>query len=836
MALSNLYLFKYNNYHNKLLKREETLAGYGTPLVSLKQSQFNPNNYIATTHIFNTWVMDEKTVPDYCVVCNESDIIVSRWFVIGVKRTRGGQWQVQLLGDLAAEYKRELLSSTCFIEKGFTNSSPFVFNNENMGFNQILSDLITIENNLHTPWLVLYLARYKNAADDETNIQFNTFSGEFDDQPTTKETNYVLESLDKYQYYAYTNKGYTAYDEDQVFFGAVYTTPFIDPGTIPQQYDNYEMTQQRIPGESGFKPKGLFNKGVGDRTTSIRYPYFEDPTKLKGDSSATYWGLFSRGLYRELGGLLVNSYTANPVLLNQYGKEVGPAYVGTVDGFNELMGENGKTIKVGDDIYRIDVMQLNPPNAQYGSYKIQPESELGQEMKGSFFGYNGIDDIPSGTIQSYYVHFPLSYPILQINLVKIGLSDLIVSDPITYNIPYTKAITKDASYEIIAAPYLDTKFTNVPDQPGIFEHTGDVALQWFQNIINKYNGANFAYDLQLVPYCPVDSLDISTENVIYCQRGAAKLALAIQLDRSNFSKIYKPDKFPWNENRKLSNELDVYRLVSPNGVGEYEWSPSKNGGTIGVIPSFEVDCTLIPFNPYIKVNPYFKELYGKDFNDYRGLICSGDFSLPIVNSEWETYQLNNKYYQSIFDRNIEYQEFNNKYANIQDQINAVVGTASGAAQGAAAGGMAGGPLGAAIGGLAGGIASGVGGVADVLINQELRKENINYQKDQFGFELGTIKARSQSLTRTTSFNVNNKYFPYIEYYTCTEQEKQALQNKMKYNGMTIGVIGQIPDFLNPSGDLTYIQGTIIEIDISADAEITDRLNQILQGGIRLNNV
>lgn len=831
MATTNLYLFKYNNYLNKILKREETLAGYGAPLVALRKANFNPNDYVATQHIFNSWVMDEKTLPDYCVVCNESDSIISRWFVTSCTRTRGGQWRVQLLADVASDYKEELLGATCFIEKGYTNSSPFVFNNEQMGFNQIKSDEIPLENNLKTPWLVLYLARYKSGAEDETDIKFNSFEGEFADEPATVDTDYTLESLSDYKYFAYSNfythpRIYTAYDQDQLIFGAEYMIQ-------GNSSEVFEMTQQFISGSSGFKPKGLTNQAIGSPQSGKTYPTFPSSSGLKG--SAQNWssmaGIFSSANSSSKTGLPVNSYTSNPV-----GYPMSDLIdVGTVTGYNTLVAENGKTIKVGNTVYRIVVYQ-NPGDSGTQIYKIDSESGLGQEMKGLFYYENGLSDIPSRTLINLYVHVPLTYGTLEIEFLEIGSASQ--SAPVSYNFGYTKAITRDASYEIIAAPYRDTTFSIPGDLPGqmiSFKHSGDIALQWFQNIINKYNGANFAYDLQLVPYCPVDDADLSTQDIIFCSRGDANLALAIRLQTSSFSQQVTPARFPIRGDLKLSNELDLYRLVSPNGIGEYEWSPAKNGTSISSLPIFEADCTLIPFHPYIKVNPYFRSLYGKDYNDYRGLICGGDFSLPILNSEWETYQLNNKYYQDIFDRTIKHQEFNNKYALIQDIFSAGTGTLSGAGQGALAGGMVGGPLGAVVGGALGSGASVGGGIADIFIGQKIRRENIQYQKDLFGFELGTIKARSESLTRTTSFNQNNKYFPYIEYYTCTEQEKQALLNKIQFNGMTIGVIGTIPDYLDPDGSLTYVQGTIIDIDIASDANVADRLNQVLQGGIRIKN-
>ena len=46
----------------------------------------------------------------------------------------------------------------------------------------------------------------------------------------------------------------------------------------------------------------------------------------------------------------------------------------------------------------------------------------------------------------------------------------------------------------------------------------------------------------------------------------------------------------------------------------------------------------------------------------------------------------------------------------------------------------------------------------------------------------------------------------LEYYTCTEIEKQALRDKIKYNGMTVGTIGKIEDFTDSTVEEIYIKG------------------------------
>ena len=254
----------------------------------------------------------------------------------------------------------------------------------------------------------------------------------------------------------------------------------------------------------------------------------------------------------------------------------------------------------------------------------------------------------------------------------------------------------------------------------------------------------------------------------------------------------------------------MYRLCSPNYQGVFEFNAAKNNG----ISYFDVDCTYLPYNPYIHVSPNFDGLYGKDYDDTRGLICSGDFSLPIINDQWKSYQINNKNYQNIFDRQIQNMEINNRLSNIQ----AGAGALTGALGAGGAAGLIFGPL----AGVGAGVFSAAAGGVDFAMNKALQNEALDYKKDMFGYELGNIKAMPDSLAKVTAFTANNKVFPMLEYYTCTDEEKQALKDKIKYNGMTVMRIGKIVDFLQE--DYSYIKGKVIRLEDIADD--TNYLNQI----------
>lgn len=404
---------------------------------------------------------------------------------------------------------------------------------------------------------------------------------------------------------------------------------------------------------------------------------------------------------------------------------------------------------------------------------------------------------------------------------KIWLEDLTGKDGIfKYTIPADRPHLTDAPYDMFCMPC------------GTYNNLGskDLYMKAATAAMATLNvGADAElYDVQLLPFSPALSTttDIkdSDSNVI------GKIYWATE---SSFSKTILLDEPIGVDNKKMDNICDKYRLVSPNYSGQFEFTAAANNGISG----FKVDCTYLPINPYIRVAPLFGGLYGKEFNDARGLICGGDFSLPAINSAWVSYQQNNKNYQAIFDRQISNMEFNNDINRKMERINAVTGTLSGATSGAMAGSMAG-PWGAVAGAVVGTAASGIGGVADITINESIRQENMSYTKDRFTLSLGNIQAQPYSLSKTTAFTANNKIFPILEYYTCSEREKLAVASQIAQFSMNVGVIGTLQEFISNSWSYKgiyarkYIRGVFTQIKgINDDFHLLSTINQELSRGI-----
>lgn len=346
-----------------------------------------------------------------------------------------------------------------------------------------------------------------------------------------------------------------------------------------------------------------------------------------------------------------------------------------------------------------------------------------------------------------------------------------------------------------------------------------VSLEGSNQVVNTILWANtskFTFDLYLANHFLLQSAETGSGNVYKVHSISQDIIenLAFGFDAMNV---------------KIKSQTELVRLVSPNYSSFFDINVQYNKG----INYFNIDCFYKPYQPYIHVNPDFNGLYGKDFDDVRGLICGGDFSITLTNDAWSTYQLNNKNYQAIFDRNMQSLELNNSVQKMNDIATTFAGTLQGAAAGMGSGAaLLGGPWGAAAGLAIGTVASAIGGAADLQNNEILRNEAMSNQRDQFGYQLKNIQALPQGLMKTSSLNNNNKLYPFLEHYTSTAEEKHALENKITYNGMTIMRIGTPSEFIkNESG--TYIKGKLIRTTIQDDSHLISEINAELNQGVYL---
>ena len=272
---------------------------------------------------------------------------------------------------------------------------------------------------------------------------------------------------------------------------------------------------------------------------------------------------------------------------------------------------------------------------------------------------------------------------------------------------------------------------------------------------------------------------------------------------------------------KIDSECDFYRLASPNYQGIFEFNVAKNGGNVEF---FKAYCTYKPYTPFIKVTPKFNYLYGEDYNDNRGLICGGDFSLPRSSSAWQQYQLENKNYQNIFNREIQNLTVEQTLQMRQQIITGSLGIAAAGITGGVLGAQAGGVYGAIAGAAVGTAGSSVGFGLDIDMLAIRQREEKSLAIDKYNYQLGNIKALPYTLTKVGAFDINSKIWPFIETYLATDEEIEALENKIKYESMTVMRIDIIGRYMGAFEEPHYLKGELIRNEeIAEDNHVFEAL-------------
>jgi hypothetical protein len=478
---------------------------------------------------------------------------------------------------------------------------------------------------------------------------------------------------------------------------------------------------------------------------------------------------------------------------------------------NNLLGQDGAIIQIGaNQYYRVHINgtsynyeeTLNGNEAQNTALTIK--SICTNKLSGTL-EYTG--QVPTYTFHTKGIRY------------KVELELLSTDKGFSTTIPADRPHPNDAPYDIFCMPY------------GTYDSSGskDLYMKVATAISDTFNVGSTSelYDLQLLPFAPKLS-DTTTDIKDVGDKIIGKIYWVTE---SSFSKTILLDNPIGVEDKKIDRICNKYRLVSPNYNGQFEFTAAANNGISG----FKVDATYLPISPYIRIAPLFGGLYGGEFRDARGLICGGDFSLPVANSAWIAYQQNNKQYQNIFDRQIKNLEFTQEQQRIQERWNAATGVVSGAVQGGQMGAAAG-PWGAVAGSAIGAGASLVGAGLDQYYNELARREAIGYSKDVHRLSLQNIQAQPDSLARTTAFNATNKIFPILEYFTCTDEEKNAVAKSIAENSMRAGFVTTIAEIAQNHwsyGDLEdrgYIAGKLIRASLAEDTHYLTALNAELLTG------
>ena len=800
--LGTIYFLKFNNYYNRTIKLPDKhkVTDFSSYIVGqLQNVNFNPNDGVFT----KVEQLVERPEADYVIYTEDNENIISKWFLMDSTRLTSGFWQCSLQRDLIADHYNEVLNADTFIEKAtLPDSSPLIFNKENIGVNQIKKHEELIKDESEAAWIVGYLDRkYEGGTLSLASVNIVP--------------DVTVDNLDSWDYLKYTN--FSSHRQD--CYGYVAAQDFImevvvDDGTSYQTWENWEA-------------QPLTSTNVLDPPTSY---------VSRTDDLAAY--------------ISAHATELNDIV-DQY-KDLYTTKFLTPATYNNIRDLNGKILydTQNNKYYKI--------YTQFGF--LLDESRVDEDKSGQYL-YTYLNNIfntealkISGGNPTYRLDSQISLCYMRLEEVTGTISTHTVEMPA----PANRLHCKDAPFDMFCIPFVDNKFVNNSATTfGADMKTNKIGYLAMVQSIAQQLGTNL-YDLQLLPFSPVTGInyysiangdkfiDLNTKDLkrytivkdnagrnymplIWCTASSGNLTTATYCGPRGY------------RNKKVDNECKMYRIVSGNYSATFEYNPEKfMTNATGDFTGLNVDYTYLPYQPFIRIAPKFTGLYGSEYHDARGLILSGDFSLMYLSDAWVNYQIQNKNYQQIFNREIQTMEFQNNIANQQNMWSAAVGTASGAVTGALAGASIGGVAGGIIGGVGGAAASALGGYKDIENTKALQAETINYKKDLFGYQLGNVKALPNSIAKSTAYNIINKIFPIIEFYDCTEEERLIVAKKIAWNGMTVMAIGRIADYIgnnwtckindnNYVSDKGYIKGQLIRIDIADDyhavAQIADELNK-----------
>lgn len=777
--MSVIHCISYNNYFNRTVKREETLSAYlGANNANLRYSEanfnFNPNDGANAAITVGRSENPANSYGDYLLVV-ERGAIVSRWFILDEERLRGKQYRLNLRRDIVADYYEQVLNSTAFIEKGLPKyDSTLIFNSEGIPFNQIKKGETPLIDDSKMAWICGFVDRETEAKTLSIN--------------STVVADYEMSS---YRFKDYFNKDANSFT-------------FID-GYL------YARDNSSSP--------------IPCKIVLDQYANIIQPVTLKGDYRYRAGKLDDLKAYIRSNGLEL-SYNIS-TKHNLYDG------ISSDNNYNSLLYEKDKIVRDGTNFYKIGTKV----ETHEQTYRITEDKE-GEYLLTYLTNFvKGFSDYVSGE-PAFEIY--IKYTSLRLTKTPIVEGEYTINYPAKTG----RIINKNAPFDLFCIPFSDEM--KIRAGTSEFQANKEFAMSIGSEIARTLGTA--CYDVQLLPFCPmtgftiedngttfnINSTDAKRTTFVKNANNENVYALFWSAASSGTKNIFKSDGTPYAtvSDKKIENECDFYRLVSPNYNGQFEFSAAKNGG----IRYFNVDYTYLPYSSYIHVNPDFGELYGQDFNDARGLICQGDFSIMYLSDAWVNYQIQNKNYNNIFDREIQNMDTVHGIENTQKRIAGAINAAvTGATVAAAGSGIIGTAKSAVLGGVAA-VASYGGAEADILFGNKIYEENKSYKKDIFEYSLDNVRALPNSIAKTTAYTENNKIFPVLEYYSCTEEEKNILANEISQRGMTIGSIDYISSYASNTWEYNgivarnFIKAQLIKTDIK-DNHIADVLSTELAKGL-----
>lgn len=790
-----VYFYKFSNYYNRIIKRYDTIAQYtanGILLGSQANCNFVHGDGVNSSFTWNKLVTDTDS-PDYVVVEDYKGNI-SRWFVVNSFKSRDRQDILTLRRDVIADYYSDIVNySPCLIRKGYVpQTNPLIFNDEGVQYNKIKQQEILIKDRSNCSYIIGFIASNTPAVATVTA------------KVTDKNYNYHFDSVADMPYNEYVEGAGNTHTltarhlSGNLGWALRYCVNITGAGG-GTKFAEFTMNINGAGHPIGYTNTYTdtivnLNLAYGDTPTTHLQINKADP-RFTATIIPTFIQVFADKLANSSYNLGDNTiYNASLGLL-QTNESV----------YNVLKSYDGAKIEIGSQVY---TATLKYAPSDVVTRKVTATSSIA-------YNINRLVKPSDVTLSNYYMKYKPDYE-------DFATSDISVLGRTTdYYLDLTPAETQ-VTTEIEA----EASRTHLEDSPydmfmlinesGIeysvlgttykSDHVTNMAIA--QALCQASGSAS--YDVQIVPFNPIqgtilddDSIDFQNFDVVPIKDAnntvvghyvmCPKSAFTIIGLEKNELKINPTDY-------KKDFNLNQYRLCSPNQETIFDFSPAMNGG----IDTWEISCNYKPYASYIKVQPTWKWQYGEStYNnktDFRGLVYNSTLSITQLTDQWATYVSNNKNFQQLFDNQI-----GSLTKTQQIQLNAMEETLG---------------LRAFTGMPVGSVLRTIGGSKDIDMQRELNNVALSKMNTDYKYQMDNIKSMPHTLKKLTSITEDTRIFPYIEVYTCSEQDESAFVDKMKYTGYTIMKTGRIIDYCE-TGVETFVQASLIRLVLNHSEETAD---------------
>ena len=488
-----LLLLHYNNYFNRIIKKEDTIAAYKSADAAYEEASninFNTGDGLNASLVLGlgqTGLLFKGDEFDYLVaydVINNENVIHSRWFIVEQDRKRGGQYELTLKRDVLADNYDKVINSPIFLEKGFIDdvNDPLLYNSESMKLNQIKQLEIPLMDETKSGWVVGYIP----------SDAFPKVEPEYDRVEKTvtipMSADITVDGLSSWNYWQYcsANPNYKFMSDSS---GKRKVTVKIRSQKVSS--GGRKMVCDMVTANYAFYP----NSSDAGTYSQVNSGFIEN-------SSGEAWNFPQ--WYQDYGPVTFIQGTINAGICNSIFDPVrnNGAFITALNsilGNGMNIGDTSELRRLQDKVildsstntyYRIKVISASESNPMTVTSSVSGGQAALTALKNAMYYPSGA----GGTLNGDYTEFMASNSSASyaIQLTNLGVS-------LYVDLNSDRAHLNDAPYDMFCIPFSDTLKLRYDSTE--FTCSKNVALSMATEIARDL-GSKSVYDVQLLPYCP----------------------------------------------------------------------------------------------------------------------------------------------------------------------------------------------------------------------------------------------------------------------------------------------------------------------------------------------